>query len=73
MKHRHLTHEDLTLAAIDDIISRGRLGDWFDLRAACLENPATMAKIKRVCAPRLRDPYEQRYHFWNAYVEEHAS
>lgn len=57
MKHRHLIHEDLTLAAIDDIIARGRLVDWFDLRAACLRDPTVMGKIKQVCAPRLSDPY----------------
>lgn len=31
MKHRHLTHEGYTLAAIDDILDRGRLRDWAPL------------------------------------------
>lgn len=31
MKHRHLTHESFTLAAIDDIIERGQMVDWVDL------------------------------------------
>jgi len=31
MLHRHLTHQQFTLAAIDDIISRGRWRDWADL------------------------------------------
>ena len=28
MLHRHLNHQRLTLAAIDDIIARGRWQDW---------------------------------------------
>ncbi|MEI2691809.1 MAG: hypothetical protein V9H69_19750 [Anaerolineae bacterium] len=28
MQHRHLTHEQYTLAAIDDIIARGKRRDW---------------------------------------------
>src|ERR1041385_1441678 len=32
MLHRHLNHSDWTLAAIDDVIARGRLDDWKELR-----------------------------------------
>ena len=31
MKHRHLNHEAFTLAAIEDILSRGSLPDWAPL------------------------------------------
>ena len=31
MKHRHLNHEAFTLAAIEDIVSRGSLPDWAPL------------------------------------------
>ena len=31
MKHRHLNHEELTLAALDDILERGDLRDWTPL------------------------------------------
>jgi len=37
MQHRHLNHQDFTLAAIDDVIGRGRLPDWDALRSALLE------------------------------------
>jgi hypothetical protein len=39
MKHRHLNHEDFTLAAIDDIIERGELPEWQPLMAAIREDP----------------------------------
>ena len=38
MQHRHLIHQRLTLAAIDDVISRGRWDDWADLRRAALQD-----------------------------------
>ena len=31
MKHRHLVHEDFTLAAIEDILDRGVWEDWEEL------------------------------------------
>jgi hypothetical protein len=71
MKHRHLNHEDLTLAAIDDIISRGRLADWDELRLALPPRPELRSKILQVCAPHLGDPYAQRYYFWKYYVQAH--
>lgn len=43
MRHRHLDHERLTLAAIDDVIARGRWADWIELRRTALTNPAVMA------------------------------
>jgi hypothetical protein len=73
MLHRHLNHQDLTLAAIDDIIARGKRADWAELRRAFLADPQLAARILRVCAPQVVDPYAQRYHFWKQYVERRAS
>lgn len=39
MKHRHLTHETFTLAAIEDILARGRLPDWVPLITAIQADP----------------------------------
>jgi hypothetical protein len=39
MKHRHLAHERFTTAAIDDILTRGRLPDWVPLIAAIRDDP----------------------------------
>lgn len=69
MLHRHLNHQGLTLAAIDDIIARGRRADWEQLRADLLDDPALGEKIRRICEPRVKDPYAQRYHFWMHYVQ----
>jgi hypothetical protein len=71
MLHRHLNHQRLTLAAIDDVISRGRWQDWAALRRAVLADPALRDKVERVCRPHAADPYAQRYHFWMRYAEEH--
>lgn len=71
MEHRHLNHQRYTLAAIDDIISRGKMRDWMELRNAILSDPALFDKVERVCRPRLSDPYAQRYYFWMHYIEAH--
>lgn len=73
MLHRHLTHQRFTLAAIDDVILRGRLEDWKGLRAAILSDRSLLDKVERVCRPYLADPYAQRHHFWMHYVEEHRT
>jgi len=39
MKHRHLTHEGFTLAAIEDVLDRGRMPDWAALIAAIRADP----------------------------------
>lgn len=73
MLHRHLNHQRFTLAAIDDVIARGRWDDWAELRRAALADRAVMDKVERVCRPRIADPYAQRYHFWMHYAEEHRA
>ena len=73
MLHRHLTHQQLTLAAIDDIISRGKRSDWEMLRNATREDPALLQKLLRVCGAHTSDPYAQRYHFWLHYAEKHLA
>lgn len=73
MQHRHLNHQRYTLAAIDDVISRGRWKDWADLRRAVLQEQSLMDKVERICRPNISDPYAQRYHFWMNYVKEHRN
>lgn len=73
MLHRHLNHQRFTLAAIDDVISRGRWQDWADLRQAVLADRGLMEKVERVCLPYVSDPYAQRHHFWMHYVKEHRA
>ncbi|MCL5798836.1 MAG: hypothetical protein M1574_01760 [Gammaproteobacteria bacterium] len=71
MLHRHLNHQRFTLAAIDDVISRGRWSDWAELRRAVLSDRALLDKVERVCRPYASNPYAQRHHFWLHYAEEH--
>lgn len=73
MLHRHLNHQRYTLAAIDDVIARGRRQDWADLRRAVLEDRTLLEKVERVCRAHIADPYAQRYHFWMHYVEKHRA
>jgi hypothetical protein len=73
MWHRHLTPADWTLAAIDDVIARGRLDDWKALRDAAASRSELRSRILRVCVAHLSNPYAQRYHFWNHYVRTHAA
>jgi hypothetical protein len=73
MLHRHLSHQQLTLAAIDDIVSRGKLSDWVLLRDAMRKDPAILEKLLRICKPRHADPYAQRHHFWLHYAEKHLA
>lgn len=70
MLHRHLNHEGYSLAAIDDVIARGRRADWEAFRAALLKSPELSEKVRQVCRPNLINPYAQRYHFWMHYVEQ---
>ena len=48
MEHRHLNHGRFTLAAIDDVISRGKMQDWFALRIAARAEPEVREDIARV-------------------------
>ena len=73
MLHRHLNHQGFTLAAIDDVISRGRWQDWAELRRAVLDDRTLLEKVERVCRPYASEPYAQRHHFWIHYAEEHRS
>ena len=73
MYHRHLTHQDFILAAIDDLIARGKRQDWAELRQAALNDRAVMEKVLRVCGAHIADPYAQRYHFWKYYAEQHLT
>lgn len=69
MLHRHLNHERLTLAAVDDVIARGKRRDWAELRSAALLDRSLAEKVLRVCRAHVSDPYAQRYHFWKQYAE----
>jgi len=70
MVHRHLNSPQLTLAAVDDLISRGNRLDWEGLRSAVLESRELIAKVRQVCLANLDGPSSGRYHFWLRYVQD---
>ena len=69
MPHRHLNHEGYTLAAIDDVIARGRWADWAELRRAVRADPPVRGRVERICRAHAGDPHAQRHHFWMHYVQ----
>jgi len=71
MLHRHLNHQQYTLAALDDVIDRGKREDWAQLRAVALEDRVLMEKILHVALAHAGDVYAQQYHFWRHYAEDH--
>jgi hypothetical protein len=73
MLHRHLTHQDYTLAAIDDVIGRGKRRDWAELRRAALADRVVLEKVLRGCEAHVADPWAQRYHFWSGYAQRHLA
>ncbi len=73
MRHRHLNHEDFTLAAIDDIIERGARRDWSELRKAAECDAVIAQKIRQICEARARQDNPQRHRLWLHYVEKAQS
>ena len=73
MVHRHLNHQQWTLAAIDDAISRGNRAEWEELREAVLAERALLGTVLQVCRARVADPRAQRYHFWMHYATARAA
>lgn len=73
MQHRHLNHQEYTLAAIDDVISRGRWHDWAQMRRAALEDHSLLERVQTICQAYIDDPYAQRHHFWMHYAKRHLA
>jgi len=69
MLHRHIQPNSWSPTAIDDVIERGSLADWYALRAAALADERVMARIEHIARRRAEDPYAQRFHFWKRYAE----
>ena len=70
MFHRHIIETSTpSLAAIDDVIDRGGVEDWRELKAHVDADSLIAGKVLRVCAVKVSDPYAQRYHLWNYYAK----
>lgn len=68
MQHRHIAPQNLSSAAIDDIIERGSLQDWYELSAAARSDRDALDRIERIARARAADPSDQRFHFWLRYA-----
>ena len=68
VRHRHLDHARYSLAAIDDVIARGRWTDWANLRRAVRADPSLLVQVERVCRACAQSTAAQRHHFWLHYV-----
>lgn len=74
MDHRHLTtsrdvNGSLSATAIDDIICRGSLEDWRELREAFNVDSNTLSRTLRVTEANLSHPYSMhRYILWDLYA-----
>jgi hypothetical protein len=69
VKHRHLNHEEFSLAAIDDIIDRGALRHWLNLLHATYADPALLGDIRRLCTAQADNPCAaERYAVWARYA-----
>lgn len=59
MFHRHLNHQRFTIAAFDELISRGRWQAWAELHRVVSSSRTLLNKVEHV-----RHHYAQSLHFW---------
>jgi hypothetical protein len=70
MRHRHIVTNEYTLTAIDDIIERGLLRDWLELRNAVCSSASVAYDVRHVCAHQIsRSDFPSRYIFWNNFLD----
>ena len=70
MRHRHIETREYTLVAIDDVIERGFLRDWLELRDAVRSSTAVASHVKRICEhQKTRSDFPSRYIFWDNYLD----
>jgi hypothetical protein len=72
MRHRHLTHRRLTLAALDDLIENGTLADWQPVRARVRREPhgPVAARIMELSGAR---EDEENGALWRPFIERARS
>ena len=69
MRHRHLRHQRLTLAALDDLIENGTLADWRPVLARIRRDPEgpVGARVAELLSTR---DYEESGALWGTFLEE---
>ena len=70
MRHRHIDTQEYTLTAIDDVIERGLLGDWLELRDAVRSSSAVAHHVRQICDHQIpRSDFPSRYVFWGNFLD----
>ena len=69
MRHRHLRHQRLTLAALDDLIENGTLADWRPVLARIRRDPEgpVGARVAELLSTR---DYEESGALWSSFLEQ---
>jgi hypothetical protein len=69
MIHRHLGHQRLTLAALDDMIENGTLADWQPVLARVREDPfgPIASRVDGLLSQR---DYEESGALWRAFLDQ---
>ncbi len=72
MLHRHLTHQRLTLAALDDLLENGTLADWQPVLARVRREPygPVASRIEELLSQR---DYEESGALWRSFLEQSRS
>jgi hypothetical protein len=72
MLHRHLTHRRLTLAALDDLLENGTLGDWQPVLARVRRDPngPVAGRIEQLLQAR---DYEESGALWRSFLRDARS
>lgn len=68
MIHRHINNKEYTLAAIDDVMSRGSLLDWLELRDAIKQDEEVAHRVKQMCG-HYAGTDDIRFLFWIKYLK----
>jgi hypothetical protein len=69
MRHRHLHHRRLTLAALDDLIENGTLADWRPVLARVRRDPEGPVASRLAQLLGARD-YGESGALWRSFLEQ---
>lgn len=69
MQHRHLNHQRLTLAALDDLIMNGTLADWRPVLARVRHEPEGPVASRLAQLLRVND-YQESGALWQLFLDD---
>ena len=69
MHHRHLNHQRLTLAALDDLIENGTLADWRPVLARVRRDPEGPVASRLAQLLSAKD-YKESGALWQRFLDE---